>query len=259
MKRLISTYCRSDHLIQMTVAQLNPGDYDSWWLFKGITLAASLRRGLERVNSDQGSGAQKKWRPIVIPRTNATEEKLFNSARGYDQSGIFPNEMAASTDVPEINSKPPAMNSNGGDSAAIGVSTSAMSSSPIGNFLGTVSGYDQTYSRSIFQSTLRIVRAFQNPLMKDMNPSHLDCVQCHITDGTQFWMNEKMPGYDREMFTDTLFVNPKPAWYNLTNKTATPRSSKINRAFGYWQQYPAISQRVIHESTLVADRLNQHD
>jgi hypothetical protein len=218
IKKIILNYCRADNLIQMTVAELNPAGSESWWLFQGITKGAHG------------------WHNMLIPRANAWSESLFNSARGYDRSGVFPIEMAASTDVPELNDTP--------------------TGAKMENILGTISGYN-SYSRTGFQSTLKLVQAFQNPAMKDMNPAHLDCVQCHVAEGAHFWMNEKMPGYDSGMIADTLFANPNPTWYNLKNTSVANRSSKINRAFGYWQQYPAVNQRVINESAWVADELNR--
>ena len=71
-------------------------------------------------------------------------------------------------------------------------------------------------------------------------------------------MNSTLPRAENfKVSGATQFKNPNASLYDLSQVTASGKSTKIFRALGYWNQMPAINQRVINETSLVADYLNR--
>jgi hypothetical protein len=102
-----------------------------------------------------------------------------------------------------------------------------------------------------FSSTLKI----QNPHLTDA--LKIDCASCHIAQPVRYGMLQKLPESQRQEKSEWKFVNPDPRFFDLRNVTRAARSTKVVRALGYFEDQPALNQRVIHESALSAHFLNQ--
>lgn len=100
-----------------------------------------------------------------------------------------------------------------------------------------------------------IVQA-QNPHLTD--DTKIDCASCHIAQPIQVWMKQRLPNLPNSpaVSRDT-FQNPNVRQFNLSNTTFAAHSTRSMRALGYFEDRPAINQRVIHESADVADCLNR--
>lgn len=81
------------------------------------------------------------------------------------------------------------------------------------------------------------------------NPGTIDCVSCHIAQTVRLWGENHFP---QTPFTDLLqtdiYKNTKT---NLKNMSVNPRNVNRARAFGYFDQDPIISQRIINETAAI--------
>jgi hypothetical protein len=174
--------------------------------------------------------ANGKWDPLMVPRVNDPVARFSNETTEMDPSNTFPVGMRGEI-VP----------------------------APEGESLSdAIHGWHKPdeSDRPVFERTFRTLRSFQNP--KLTNPNTLDCVQCHLTDATRFYMNSSLKNVEKPgLADDVTFKNPDPKLYNLNNVTVSGKSTKIFRALGYWQEFTAVNQRVINETATVADYLNR--
>lgn len=109
--------------------------------------------------------------------------------------------------------------------------------------------------RAEFRAKLKVIHRIENPRV--IKNETLDCAHCHLAQPTRGWMTKNLQNLEVRGQTDRdRFRNPRPLYYNLTNTSVSTRSTKIFRAFGYFNAEPAINQRAIHESADVADRLS---
>ncbi|MDX9730698.1 MAG: hypothetical protein RBT63_02910 [Bdellovibrionales bacterium] len=96
---------------------------------------------------------------------------------------------------------------------------------------------------------------FENP--KLTNPGTLDCVSCHAAQTTRLWSQKNVPqlGYTWDWlggFKQVQYESP----HNLENRSVRPLQTNRLRGFGYFEDEPQISQRVINETAEVLDLLN---
>ncbi len=109
---------------------------------------------------------------------------------------------------------------------------------------------------TVFREKLNAVARFQNP--HRTNPRTLDCASCHYADAAQFYSGlrfEELKSY----FSPDQFANPEPGRFNLKNETIGAKATRILRAFGYFDDQPALLQRVINDSAASADWLNKRN
>ncbi len=95
---------------------------------------------------------------------------------------------------------------------------------------------------------------FENPKLN--NPGTLDCVSCHAAQTTRLWTEKNAPllGFNwdwQNLFKTTRYESSR----NLTNLSVNPLQTNRLRAFGYFEDEPQISQRVINETAEVLDTL----
>ncbi len=223
LRHLILEACNADNLFQMTVMQVNPAFEDTWWVFTGIA------------KNEKGE-----WVPMTIARLTdpsgmnrpQIEQKLFHMGHGFDETGKYPVQMKLSV-IPNVEKE---LNLN-----QIDTHTHATSERDLPQF----------------KFAMRALNAFENP--HRFNAKTLDCVECHLTEGTRFFINQEFPEIKSdEQAMSLLYQNPNPNLYHLKNKTVSTKSTKILRAFGYYGSEPAVNQRVIHESAEVAEWINLH-
>lgn len=82
----------------------------------------------------------------------------------------------------------------------------------------------------------------------------MDCVTCHIAQSSRLWATREFPQLDLERKAASISYRSQN--FSLENISRGGAFTANVRAFGYFDQLPAISQRVIHESAEVADALN---
>jgi hypothetical protein len=99
----------------------------------------------------------------------------------------------------------------------------------------------------------RAIFRIENP--KVFSPENMDCVSCHVAQPAKHWILNNRPEINIEqIWSADMYRNAR---YDLTNVTPTIWDTRRIRAFGYFGDGPAISQRVINESADVADIINQ--
>ena len=109
---------------------------------------------------------------------------------------------------------------------------------------------------SVFRQKLDAVARFRNP--HRTNADNLDCASCHYADAALFYAENRFPVLSESSPVDA-FENPAPELFNLHNGTIVAGSARVVRAFGYHDAQPAVSQRTINESALVAHRMNHQE
>jgi len=101
--------------------------------------------------------------------------------------------------------------------------------------------------KSIVRRAIRL----ENPRMH--NPGTADCVSCHMAQTVRLWGEKNFPAWNwQKDFGADRFSGTKR---DLRNHSVNPFQTDRVRAFGYFGDDPIISQRVIHETALVADAL----
>lgn len=94
----------------------------------------------------------------------------------------------------------------------------------------------------------------ENP--KNFSPETMDCASCHAAQPAREWAQRKRSDiFTGDLWQSFAYQNSR---YNLTNTTQILGNTQNLRAFGYFIDDVAISQRVINESAEVADAINQY-
>ncbi|WP_413559671.1 hypothetical protein [Bdellovibrio sp. HCB209] len=111
----------------------------------------------------------------------------------------------------------------------------------------------QVGNEDLIRKEVYAAMRIENP--KIFNPENMDCVSCHVAQTARDWAFKKRPDINYvDLFQAGGYMNPK---YNLQNVTPILGHTQNIRAFGYFIENVAISQRVINESAEVADIINQ--
>ena len=112
----------------------------------------------------------------------------------------------------------------------------------------------RTEHEDTLRDELKSIYHIENP--KIFNPNTMDCVSCHAANSARTWTFQHRQDLDlNEIFKKYGYEN---LGFNLTNISAPSEANTfIIRAFGYFLNKPALSQRVINESAEVAQTLNQ--
>lgn len=101
--------------------------------------------------------------------------------------------------------------------------------------------------------TLSSVYRLENPTI--YAESQLDCVHCHVAQSAREYIYHHFPQMKSEVNNSHKYQNSK---YNLTNTTEDLLNTRQIRGFGYFSNKTAISQRVVHDSAISADLINQY-
>ncbi|MBK7584559.1 MAG: hypothetical protein IPI67_30780 [Myxococcales bacterium] len=96
-----------------------------------------------------------------------------------------------------------------------------------------------------YEAALRI----ENPELH--SPASVDCVSCHAAQPARFWMERNTALGNR--FSASRYTSTQP----LEVVSAIDDTTRVLRAFGWFQARPAISARVVNESAAVVAYLNQ--
>jgi hypothetical protein len=120
------------------------------------------------------------------------------------------------------------------------------------NFYEVVKGYsyyfNPSYRKKLVQA-IQTINRVENPAIH--SPESIDCVHCHISTQTKYWLHKK----DSSLFSekgsgkDNFSLSVKPVDH-LALKNTSPQKENIKslRMFGYFGKELAISQRTINES-----------
>lgn len=101
---------------------------------------------------------------------------------------------------------------------------------------------------------LRAMHRAENP--HNFNPENMDCATCHVALPARVWLENNRKDLPLGAHADAFaYKNPN---HNMENKSTNIKNTQIIRAFGYFGEEVAISQRVIHESAAVADQINSY-
>lgn len=106
----------------------------------------------------------------------------------------------------------------------------------------------------LLHKELRALHRIENPHI--FNPENMDCVSCHVAQPARVWLeNNRRDLALSSSWQQHAYKNPR---HNLNNISPALKNTQIIRAFGYFGDSVAISQRVIHESAEVADTINRY-
>jgi hypothetical protein len=191
------------------------------------------------------SGAQKNfatntWESVSIPLLQTTEEDILNDSPDLDPQTNLSIGMDAS--IFTLYAYPEKYN--------------------LRYIIST--GFRKTYSAQEpdradyvqFEEQLATIHKLQNPHLS--NPHTVDCAHCHYADASLNFAVRIFPELKGKYLVHSdHYLNPNSTRFNLENTTIAPLSTKIVRAFGYFENQPAINQRVINDSAESANYLNK--
>ena len=105
--------------------------------------------------------------------------------------------------------------------------------------------FKDTQTEDQIKTALKIAFQLENP--NQHNPGTIDCVSCHLAQTVRLWGNKNFPAWDfKSLFFQDNYVNPL---VNLKNMSVNPSPINRVRSFGYFNDEPIISQRVINETS----------
>ena len=115
-------------------------------------------------------------------------------------------------------------------------------------------GFKIDRTESDVKSIVDLAFQFENPLRS--NPGTLDCVSCHMAQTARLWGEKNGPAWNWPGdFATSRFTNTR----DLKNNSVNPLQVNRLRGFGYFEDDPLISQRVINETAIVADILDKEN
>ena len=104
--------------------------------------------------------------------------------------------------------------------------------------------FKATQTEDQIKTALQIAFKLENP--NQHNPGTIDCVSCHLAQTVRLWGTKNFPTWDFNLlFLQENYVNPS---LNLKNTSVNPAHTNRVRSFGYFDNEPIISQRVINET-----------
>ncbi|WP_413583321.1 hypothetical protein [Bdellovibrio sp. HCB288] len=111
----------------------------------------------------------------------------------------------------------------------------------------------QTGNEELIRKEVLAAYRIENP--KNFHAENMDCVSCHVAQPAREWALRKRSDINyTDLFQAAAYQNAK---YNMQNVTPILAHTQNIRAFGYFIENVAISQRVINESAEVADVINK--
>lgn len=113
--------------------------------------------------------------------------------------------------------------------------------------------FTENADEETIRNEYRSAYAILNP--KIYSPARMDCVSCHVAQNAITWLRNFRPqwGSDPDLHIDEYYA-PQ---YDLSNLSPRQNNFLNIRGLGYYNDEPAINQRVINESAEVADTLNR--
>lgn len=110
--------------------------------------------------------------------------------------------------------------------------------------------FKKKFSEDQVRKAMHSALGFENPQVH--NTGTLDCASCHLANMAHQWGEKNYPGFNWDIdFKDVKFQSE----FNLTNPTKNEIRPNQFRIFGYFGKEPAVAQRVINETAVVAEYL----
>ena len=107
--------------------------------------------------------------------------------------------------------------------------------------------YGETQTENEIKVALGLAYNLENP--KKHNPGTIDCVSCHLAQTIRLWGSEKFKTWDfNQLFKSEIYQNKN---IDLKNTSVNPANTNRARAFGYFDDEPIISQRIINETAQI--------
>ncbi len=104
--------------------------------------------------------------------------------------------------------------------------------------------FKDTQSEDDIREAIKIAFKLENP--GQHNPGTIDCVSCHLAQTVRLWGNKHFPTWDTNaLFPKEAYVNTK---INMKNTSVNPSFTNRIRNFGYFNDEPIISQRLLNET-----------
>lgn len=111
-------------------------------------------------------------------------------------------------------------------------------------------GAQKRFSEEQIKTIIGKAFDYENPTKH--NPGTLDCASCHLANSARQWGEVNFKAWDwQKEFSNVAYQS---SW-NLTNVNPGPLRTNRLRAFGYFTNQPAISQRVINETAATMQSL----
>ncbi len=104
--------------------------------------------------------------------------------------------------------------------------------------------FAETKTEAEIVDSIKLAQNIENP--RNHNPGTIDCVSCHISQTIRLWGKSKLKTYNQIFNLEkSKYANPN---FNLKNNSLNPENTNRVRAFGYFDDEPIISDRVINET-----------
>lgn len=104
--------------------------------------------------------------------------------------------------------------------------------------------FKQTQTEDQIREALKIAYKLENP--GQHNPGTIDCVSCHLAQTVRLWGTKHFPTWDANtLFPKEVYTNSQ---INLKNTSVNPSFTNRIRNFGYFNDEPIISQRLLNET-----------
>lgn len=104
--------------------------------------------------------------------------------------------------------------------------------------------FKDTQSEDEIKEAIKIAFKLENP--EQHNPGTIDCVSCHLAQTVRLWGTKHFPAWDMNaLFPKDAYVNTQ---INMKNTSVNPSFTNRIRNFGYFNDEPIISQRLLNET-----------
>lgn len=206
---------------------------NAWRSLKKIILKYCGNQNLVRMTSMTVTGNEMLW--------------IFN---GFDKTGDVIHEI----DIPRVNDRIQSITQSGFNYKSF---VGNVTPTPLEDreFIELIQDSNWFKRQASDDSKIQAVRSaleFENPRIH--NTGTLDCASCHLANMTNEWARRHLP---LKAWEESLRGVRYENNFNLSNPTLNELKPNQFRVFGYFEHNPAISQRVINETSEVSEYIRK--